>query len=150
MFELYLLLIVNMLIKTMMTLFCKVYSKNTQQYKGASSLFNLIQISVILLTWGILYFTNYSFEASVLWYALLFGVLYFFGNIGYMLAIKNGPLFLSNLFLNLSSVSLVIWGFFFWNAKVNALVIIALVLVVLSVFLCMYKKKDKIETEEKK
>lgn len=133
-----------------MTLFCKVYSRNTQEYKGASSLFNLIQICVILLTWGILYFANYSFEPSVLLYALLFGVLYFFGNIGYMLAIKNGPLFLSNLILNLSSVSLVIWGFFFWNAKVNALVIIALVLVVLSVFLCMYKKKETVEADEKR
>ena len=142
MFHLYLLLVVNLFVKTAMTLFCKVYSKNTKEFQGASSLFNLVQCVVILLTWGILYFADYSFEASILWYALLFGVLYFFGNIGYMLAIKNGPLFLSNLFLNLSSVSLVVWGFFFWNAKVNALVIVALVLVVVSVFLCMYQKKD--------
>lgn len=148
MWQLYLLLVVNLLVKTAMTLFCKVYSKNTKEFQGASSLFNLVQCTVILLTWGILYFADYSFDASVLWYALLFGVLYFFGNIGYMLAIKNGPLFLSNLFLNLSSVSLVVWGFFFWNAKVNALVIFALVLVVLSVFLCMYKKKDAENTGE--
>jgi drug/metabolite transporter (DMT)-like permease len=150
MFELYLLLVFNLFIKTAMTLFCKFYSKNTEQVKGASSLFNLIQIVVILFTWGILYFADYSFEASVLWYALLFGVLYFLGNIGYMLAIKNGPLFLSNLFLNLSSVSLVVWGFFFWGAKVNALVIIALIMVVLSVFLCMYKKKEKQDPDEKR
>ena len=145
MFELYLLLVLNLLIKTAMTLFCKAYSKNTQEVKGASSLFNLVQIIVILITWGILYFVDYSFDASVLWYALIFGILYFLGNIGYMQAIKNGPLFLSNLFLNLSSVALVVWGFFFWNAKVNALVIIALALVVLSIFLCMYKKKENEE-----
>lgn len=148
MLHLYLLLAVNLLVKTAMTLFCKVYSNNTQAVRGASSLFNLIQCVIILLTWGILYFADYSFNASVFWFSLLFGILYFLGNIGYMLAIKNGPLFLSNLFLNLSSVSLVIWGFFFWNAKVNALVIIALVLVVLSVFLCMYHKHDAKNTGE--
>ena len=106
MWHLYLLLVVNLFIKTAMTLFCKVYSKNTKEFQGASSLFNLVQCTVILLTWGIVYFADYSFDASVLWYALLFGVLCFFGNIGYMLAIKNGPLFLSNLFLNLSSLTL--------------------------------------------
>ena len=41
-------------------------------------------------------------------------------------------------------------GFFFWNAKVNALVIVALVLVVLSVFLCMYNKQKSEKATDKR
>lgn len=142
----YLLMFGLLFVRTAQTIVCKIYNERANEIKCASALFNFILSVAALIGWGILYGLTFSFESSVFWYALLYGFLYFLGTIGFMYALDYGPLFLSNLFVSLSSIGTVIWGFVFWKEKINFVVVSALLLVILSVFCCLYQKTDNKKT----
>jgi multidrug transporter EmrE-like cation transporter len=94
--------------------------------------------------WGALYALDFSFEPKVLIYSLLFGIFYALHNVGVINALKSGPATLTSLFVGLSLLLTSVWGFFFWNEPVTIPVVVGLLLVVVSIFLCLYsKKKDE-------
>ena len=97
----------------------------------------------VFLGWCVLYVINFSFDSGVLWYSALFSICYTVTNIGGINALKHGPAALTSSIIGLSLILATIWGFFFWGSKVTFPVIIGLVLVVCSIFLCLYtKEKD--------
>lgn len=70
-----------------------------------------------------MYATDFSFDASVLWYSALFGICYTVTNIGSINALKHGPVALTASLVGLSLILTTVWGFFFWDAKISTPVI---------------------------
>ena len=56
------------------TIFGKFYNLKNKNSKDLTTIYNFIYIISILLGWGLIYIFNFSFDSSVLIYALLFGL----------------------------------------------------------------------------
>ena len=118
------------------------YNRRTEKYKDSSPLYSLIFISSVLCYWFVmLCIDGFAMDVRVIPYSLIFSAGYTTCIVSLVLALKCGPVGLTSLFLQLSIISATIWGFFFWDTEATPLVIIGLVLVVLSIWLCLYEGK---------
>ncbi|MBR2870787.1 MAG: DMT family transporter [Clostridia bacterium] len=138
----YLYLVLSTISSAALTIFATVFNKINSNKKDTAILYNFLLMISVFILWGILFAFNFSFDAGVLIYSLIFSVSFICCNLGLVQALKHGPTTLTTLIVNLSLVLVTIWGFIFWQAKVTTLVIIGLVLVVISLILCLYNKKS--------
>ena len=116
------------------------FNRKVAGKKDSSQLYTLLVLGTVTIGWFVLFLTDFSFDVKVLPYSLLFAFFYTTCNIALIQALKCGPVSLTSLILNLSLIMTTIWGFFFWNAAFTLTVAIGLVLVVASLFLCIYTK----------
>lgn len=114
------------------------YNRKTVGKRDATALYNFLICSASFLGWVTLFLTDISFDARVIPYGLGFGISYALCMIGLINALRTGPISLTTLFLNLSLIATVIWGFFFWGTEPTVLVAIGLVLVIIALWLCLY------------
>lgn len=139
----YIFLISTVFTSASISLFCSAYNRKSTGKRDPQPLYNLIYMSIVVPLWGIIWLiSGGEFCAQVLPYSLIFGIGYAGAAIGMIGAIKNGPVALTNLIFQLSLIGTTIWGFFFWGDKPDIKVIIGLILVVLSLFFCLYVKKN--------
>ena len=118
------------------------YNRRTETQKDASALYSLIFISGVLCFWFVMLIVDgFDVNAKVIPYCLIFSAGYTTCIVSLVYALKCGPVGLTSLFLQLSIISATVWGFFFWDTEPTFLVIIGLVLVVISIWLCLYEKK---------
>ncbi len=120
------------------------FGRRTTDKKDATPFYNFLLLVSAFFVWLLMYIFDFSFDAAVLPYSLLFAVFFSGAHLGIIGAISNGPASLSSLFITLSLIATTIWGFFFWNAPFTAPVLIGLILVTVAIVLCLYKgKKDE-------
>lgn len=139
----YVYLILSVFMSASSSIFGKLFNRKNDQFKDSAALYNFFIMISVCLGWGLLYAGDFSFEASVLWYSALFAFCYTVCNIGIINALKYGPTTLTSLLISLSLIVTTIWGFIFWNAKLTGVVIIGLILVACSIFLCLYSKEKE-------
>ena len=126
------------------SVFGKIFNKKNDTKKDSTIFYNFLLMISVFIGWGILYLIDFSFDANVLWYSVLFAVCYTACNLGSINALKYGSAMLTSLFLSLSLLLTTIWGFLFWNSEITPLVIIGLILVVCAIALCLYtREKDE-------
>lgn len=142
----YVYLMISVFMSASSSVFGKIFNKQNETKKDATFFYNFLLLSSVCLGWGILYALDFSFNANVLWYSLLFAICYTVYNIGIINALKHGPTTLTSLLVSLSLLVTTIWGFIFWDAKVTVFVVIGLVLVVFSITLCLYAKENDKKT----
>ena len=120
------------------------FNRRNDGKKGTSSFYNFLQLCSVFACWLILFAFDFSWDWGVLPYALLFALFFTVCKVSIINALRHGPATLTSLFIGLSLLITTGWGFLFWNAKWTLFVGIGLVLVVVSVFLCLYNgKKDE-------
>lgn len=141
-----LLLICSVFMTASTSIFGKIYTRREQGKTDSPIFYTLLLLCSACLGWGVLYAFDFSFDIGVLSYALLFGIFYALHNVGVINALKNGPAALTSLFVGLSLLLTSIWGFFFWGEPVTVPVVAGLVLVVISIVLCLYRKKKDEKT----
>ena len=124
------------------SIFGKIFTRRHDGKRDLGTFYNFFLMISVFLGWCVLYVINFSFDTGVLWYSALFGICYTVTNIGGINALKHGPAALTSSLIGLSLILATIWGFFFWGSKVTVPVIIGLVLVVCSIFLCLYTKEN--------
>ncbi len=139
----YLYLCLSIFCLTSSSVFGGFYNRRHEEDKGASALYNFLQLAFVCLLWGVLFASDFSFDYRVLPYSLLFGVFFTLCNLGLIQALRCGPVALTSLFMQLSLIAVTIWGFCFWGARVTPLAIVGLVLVAVSLWLCLYKGKGE-------
>ena len=127
------------------SVFGKFFGRKNANIKDSSRLYNCLQLASVFTLWCILYIFNFSFDARVLPYCLLFAVCFTVCNIGIINSLRHGPMTLTSLFSSLSLILTTVWGFAFWDDEVTVVVAVGLVLVVTSIYLCLYtgKKEEK-------
>lgn len=141
----YILLVGALFANASLSLFNSFFQKKNKDKVGATQLYNLVMISSVVITWAVIWAFEGGFSVKVLPYSLIFGVGYSAAIIGLFNAIQCGPVALSTLILQLSLIATTVWGFFFWDLPVNAIVIIGLILVAVSLFCCIYTKSSESE-----
>ena len=128
------------------SVFGKIFNKDNESKKDSAIFYNFLLMMSVFIGWGILYALNFSFDANVLWYSVLFAISYISCNIGVINALRYGPTALTSLFISLSLIVTTFWGFIFWGEKVTLLVVIGLAFVVCSIVLCLYSKEKEEKT----
>ena len=141
----YFLLICALFANASLSLFNSFFQKKNRDKVCSAQLYNLVMISSVILTWGVIWALEGGFSTKVIPYSIIFGVGYSLAIIGLFNAIKCGPVALSTLILQLSLIATAVWGFFFWDSAVTLPVIIGLILVAVSLFCCIYTKKSDSE-----
>ncbi len=119
------------------------YTRKNTGRKSVSSLYNLLFTFSALIGWGIISLFSFTFNATIIWYSLLFGIFYVITNVSFLIALKNGPVSLTSLFLQLSLIGVTIWGFIFWNDEITLIIIIGLILAVISLIFILYHKNEQ-------
>ena len=140
----YIYLILCVLTSASSSILGKIFNKKSDGAEASTEAYNFFQLTSIFLCWGLLYAFDLTFEFSVLWYSLLFAICYTVCNICLIKALKYGPAMLTSLFIGLSLILTTIWGFIFWDASLSVFVIIGIIFVAVSIYLCLYTgKKDE-------
>jgi drug/metabolite transporter (DMT)-like permease len=136
----YVYLIVAVFLSASANVFSKLFNCQTVGRKDSGAFYNFLFATSVALGWGVVYAFDFSFDVTVLWYAIGFGVCFTACIIGLINAMKYGSAALTSLFVSLSLILTTAWGFVFWNAKFTVSVGIGLALVVLSIVCCLYSK----------
>ena len=123
--------------------------KKTSDKADAATLYSFIELTTVFLLWGVLFIADFSFDLKVLPYSFLFAAFFAMGMIGRIFAFKTGLVSLTSLIIQTSLILVCIWGMVFWEESFNAVIAVGLLLVLISLFLCLYKGKNQ-EGEEKK
>lgn len=105
-------------------------------------LYATVLIIFATICWGILFIFQPEVHAGVIIYSILFGICYASSNICLIMALKHGPISLSNLFLQFSLIVTSIWGLLFWNSELKPTVFIGLAVAAVSLVLCLYRKES--------
>lgn len=117
---------------------------NRREKEGSAILlYNLIYTATAFFGWLVIWLTQMSFDAGVLWYSLGFGVGFVMAQGGYIRALQLGPISLSALLLQFSLIITAVWGLVFWGDELTALTVVGLCLVVVSLVLCVLQKGDR-------
>ncbi|MBQ3571366.1 MAG: hypothetical protein IJA15_00905 [Clostridia bacterium] len=118
------------------------YNKKTDGKDGASSLYTLLLMCSVFAFWLVTFLTDLQAHWGVVLYSLLFAGCYVICNVGLINALKVGSVALTSLLMQLALIGVTIWGFIFWQASITPLVICGLLLVVVALFLCLWKGKN--------
>lgn len=121
------------------------YKRRTDDKTDATELYNFLQLLFILVFWGVLYLCDFSFDAGVLLYSVLFALFYGTAIISQVYALKNGPTSLTTLIMQISMIGVSIWGVLFWDSAWSVKIAVGLVLVAISLWLCLYNGRGKEE-----
>ena len=84
----YVYLILSVFMSASSSVFGKVFNRSNEKCKDSSALYNLLLMSSVCISWGLLFVTDFSFETSVLLYSLGFSVCYTVCNVGLINALK--------------------------------------------------------------
>ena len=123
------------------SIFGGFYSRRTADKKDASALYGFLELATVFLLWTVLFAAKFSFDVKVLPYSLLFAVFFAMGMVGKIFALKTGPVLLTTLVIQSSLIAVSLWGMAFWEAKMSVKVGVGLLLILLSLWLCLYNGK---------
>lgn len=118
------------------------FNRKNANEKNTASLYTFLVQATIFLCWLVMFLFDRTYDWAVLPYALLFAVCFAMCMIGNIYALKTGPVVLTSLALQLSLVGVTAWGFLFWNTQFTWLTAVGLILIVVSLWLCLYKGKN--------
>lgn len=139
----YLYLILSVIGIASASIFGGFYNRKNADRKDFVPLYSLIQLTSIFIFYTILFVIDGTFSWEVLPYSLGFAIGFSLTMICNIYALKTGPVVLTSLILQLSLIGVTAWGFIFWGAKFSWLIGVGLVLIVLSLWLCLYTKKQE-------
>ncbi len=135
---------------SMINIFGGYFNKSTTGKKDAQMIYTFIVLLSSLIVWWIMYAINFSFDAKVLPYSVMFGLFLTLGTICNIFALKTGPIVLTSLIVQISTVMVAVWGLIFWNTEFTVKVLLGIILVVVSLFLCLYTKKQEEDAKTQK
>ena len=137
----YIYLVSAVVLMSILNIFGAGFNRTQTGKENVTPFYNFLLCSAASVTWGIIYLFDFSFDARVLVYSLIFGVCYAAIAITSIKALAEGPTLLTTLLQQLSLLGTTVWGFAFWgtwDAKKAPLVLTGLALVVVSLVLSLY------------
>ena len=117
------------------------YNRKNADEKNTASLYTFLVNACIFVCWLIMFLFDRTYDFAVLPYAFLIAVCFAMCMIGNIYALKTGPVVLTSLALQLSLVGVTAWGLIFWDTKFTWLTAVGLVLIIISLWLCLYNGK---------
>ena len=124
----------------------RLYNNKNKNVENVTRLYSLMTAAAAATGWLILWLTDFSFDARVLPFALLYGILYAAFTVGMLGALKTGSTSLTALIKQVALVGVSFWGYFFWNTEFTVLSGVGIGVLLLSLGLCLLVKEKKTES----
>ena len=135
-------LICAMSCSAVLSIMSTVFGRQNAGSKETATLYSLIVTLSAFVSWGVLFFRDFEFDAGVIGYSVLYGLLYTVAMLGMFKAYSCGPVSLTAFVKQLSLIGVAFWGFVFWDTPVQTHVVLGLVLIVVSLALCFKRGKE--------
>jgi len=132
-----------MTFSAMITVAGRIYNTKNNDKNNVSKLYNMLVPTFASVGWLVLWCFDFSFDARVLPYALLYGIGYTLFTFGMLGALKFGSTSLTALIKQLALVGVSFWGFIFWDTPFTLICGIGIVLIVVSLVCCLLNKEEK-------
>ncbi len=142
-------LIMAMTFSATITVGGRLYNGKNVGKENITAIYNLLVPSFGALGWLVMLIFDFSFDAGILPYSLLYGISYCAFTVGMLGALKYGSTSLTGLIKQISLVGVSFWGFFFWGTPFTLLTGAGIILTVTSLALCLLTGKGKGEKEAK-
>jgi uncharacterized membrane protein len=139
----YIYLLFAMTFSATITVAGRLYNSKNDKSMNVSGLYTFLVPTFASVGWVILWCGDFSFDARVLPYSVLYGIGYSCFTIGVLGALKVGSTSLTALVKQVALVGVTIWGFAFWDTAFTAVSGIGIVLIVVSLSLCLITKEKK-------
>lgn len=136
-------LLLAMTFSAMITIGGRFYNKRSATYSDVARFYSMLVPFFASLGWLLLWVFDFSFDVGILPYSFLYGIGYVAFTVGMLGALKNGSTSLTGLIKQISLVAVSFWGFAFWSTPFTLLTGIGILLTILSLFLCLAKKKGE-------
>ena len=91
------------------------FNRKNEGKKGGPSLYSLLILCSVFTFWTIMFCTERRADIGVVPYSIAFALFYALGTVFFIRALKVGPVLLTSLIMQLSTIAVSIWGFFFWE-----------------------------------
>ena len=145
----YLYLILSVLSLAASGIFAGYFTRKTSDKKDAAALGGFIELLTVFALWTIMFCADFSFDAAVLPYSVLFAVFFATGMLGRIFAFKYGSFMLASLAIQVSGVVACVWDIIVRDAPFSLIIAIGLVLVLISLCLCFLNGKKEKKTNKK-
>jgi len=132
----YIYLIGAVCFSAMLSIMGALFNKVNENGENFSAFYNFIVTTSAFIVWGIIYIMESGFEWGVLLYSTLYGICYTCALMGLICALKCGKVSLTSFIKQLSLVGVAVWGALFWNATLDVNVVIGIILIIPSMYLC--------------
>ncbi len=139
----YLIYIINCVIGAVGGICVKQHDKKTADIRGGTHSFNMILALVSLVEFavtGLIATGGFTMHGPTLGYAVMRGVAYIVGMIGYLEAVRHGPLLLSIIISRMGLAIPMIVSIFLYDERLSVLMVVGVALLFLALFL--FNKKD--------
>lgn len=137
----YLYLLCAMCASAIISICSSSFTRRNRRVANVSSTYNVFVTVGAVLCWGIMYFSDFSFEPKVLLYALGYGAFYTTAFMGLYNALGNGSVALTAFVKQLSLIAVAVWGFVFWGSPMETTIIVGMLLIVAALYLCFKPEK---------
>jgi uncharacterized membrane protein len=139
----YFYLLLAMTFSALITVSGRLYNNKNRELEYVTRLYSLLASIFAAIGWLVLWLTDFSFDARVLPYSALYGVLYACFTVGMLGAIKVGSTSLTGLVKQVALVGVSFWGYFFWDTQFTTVSAIGIVVLLISLALCLLVKEKK-------
>jgi len=139
----YVFLLMAMAFSAAITVGGRLYNIRNRGAANVSRLYNMLVPVFASLGWLVFWLFDFSFDAAVLPYSLLYGIGYSCFTIGMLGALGTGSTSLTALVKQLALVGVSVWGLFFWDVPFTLTAGAGLVLIVVSLALCLVNREKK-------
>lgn len=139
----YIYLLLSMAFSALITVSGRLYNNKNQNVTNVTRLYSLMASIFAAIGWLVLWLTDFSFDARVLPYSAVYGVLYTCFTVGMLGAIKVGSTSLTGLVKQVALVGVSFWGYFFWDTQFTTISAIGIVVLLVSLALCLLNKEKK-------
>ena len=136
-------LFLAMLFSALVTVGSQLYNDKNPGVANITRLYSLLCTLSGTILWLVLWLADFSFDAKVLPYAVLYSITFSFFTFGTLGAVKNGPTSLTALIKQVSLVCVAFWGFAFWGTQFTIVSGLGIVLLGISLCLCLLVKEEK-------
>ena len=120
----------------MLSVMSSLFNRKNAGLQSTATLYNLILTVSASLAWGVLWLTDFSFDARVLFYSALYGVSYTLAMTGIFGAVSSGSVSMTGFVKQLSLIAVALWGFVFWQTPLTLFVGVGILLVFAALLLC--------------
>ncbi len=142
----YLYLAMSMVFSATITIGGKLYNNKNRGLENVSKFYSMLVPVFSTLGWLVILLFDFSFDARVLPYSLMYGITYSCFTIGVFGALGAGSTSLTALVKQIALVGVSVWGFIFWDTPFTPISLVGIVLIVVSLMLCLLTKEEKADS----
>lgn len=138
----YIFLVLTVFASASLSIMSTLFTRKNASVANVTPFYTIIVAVSAFASWGVIYVTDFSFDAWVLLYSLGYAIFYVMAITGLFGALDTGFVSLTAFIKQLSLITAAVWGFIFWDTPFTLNIGIGFALIVIALYLCFKPQKE--------